>query len=107
MAQAQSFVEREMRRMVLPAARSCSTSYHGYANSVQTVSITNGARFENQGQVWFGISGLTTVDEENQPGIRVVMTINDGHMDLTGGDEYALDNDNFLIERRFGLYLQT
>ncbi|MEX2306101.1 MAG: hypothetical protein WD738_00815 [Pirellulales bacterium] len=70
-------------------------SYHGYANSSQTVHITNGARFENQGQVWFGISG-NDVGEENQPGIRVVVTINDGHMDLTGGDEYALDNDNFL-----------
>ncbi len=71
------------------------SSYHGYANSIQTASITNGARFENQGQVWFGISGAN-VGGENQPGIRMVVTINDGHMDLTGGDEYALDNDNFL-----------
>jgi hypothetical protein len=70
-------------------------SYHGYANSIQTVHITNGARFENQGQVWYGISGAN-VGGENQPGIRVVTTINGGHMDFTGGDEYALDNDNFL-----------
>jgi hypothetical protein len=70
-------------------------SYHGYPNSVQHVNITNGARFENQGQVWFGISGFDN-GEENQPGIDVIVTINGGHMDMTGGDEYALDNDNFL-----------
>jgi hypothetical protein len=71
------------------------SSYHGYANSVQTASITNGARFENQGQMWFGVSGAD-VGGDNDPGIRMVMTINGGHMDLTGGDEYALDNDGFL-----------
>lgn len=70
-------------------------SYHGYDNQLQTVSITNGARFENQGQVWYGISG-DMINEETKPGIRVVTTINGGHMDMTGGDEYALDNDNFL-----------
>ena len=69
-------------------------SYHGYDNQVQTVSITNGARFVNQGQVWYGISG-DTIGEETRPGIKVITTINGGHMDLTGGDEYALDNDNF------------
>lgn len=68
------------------------SSYHGYANSIQTISITNGGKFENEGQLWFGISG-TNVGSENQPGIRVVMTINNGHLDLTGGDEYELDND--------------
>lgn len=71
------------------------SSYHGYANSSQVAHITNGGRFENQGQMWFGISGAN-VGGENQPGIRMIVTINDGHMDLTGGDEYALDNDNFL-----------
>ena len=67
-------------------------SYHGYANSVQTISLTNGGRIENEGQLWFGMSG-TDAGTENQPGIRVVMTINNGHLDLTGGDEYMLNND--------------
>ncbi len=67
-------------------------SYHGYENSIQTVSLTNGARFENEGALWFGVSGFY-IGEENEAGIRVVMTINNGHMDLTGGDEYELDND--------------
>ena len=67
-------------------------SYHGYDNSVQTVSITNGGRFENEGQAWFGVSGFDLLDD-NPPGIRIVVTINDGHMDFTGGDEYGLDND--------------
>jgi hypothetical protein len=68
-------------------------SFHGYQNSVQTVSITNGARFENQGQAWFGQSDDHFQDLGNQKGISVVVTINDGHMDFTGGDEYGLDND--------------
>jgi hypothetical protein len=67
-------------------------SYHGYANSVQTISLTNGGRFENEGQLWWGVSGFGLL-EDNQPGIRVVMNINNGHLDLTGGDEYELDND--------------
>jgi hypothetical protein len=70
-------------------------SYHGYDNQVQTVRITNGARFENQGQVWYGISG-DMINEETKPGIKIVTTLRGGHMDMTGGDEYALDNDNFL-----------
>jgi hypothetical protein len=68
-------------------------SYHGYANSVQTVSITNGGRFENDGQVWFGQSQAYFQEPENFQGIRVVVTINDGVMDLTGGDQWELDND--------------
>lgn len=67
-------------------------SYHGYANSVQTSYITGGGNFQNEGQLWFGISG-TNAHTENQAGIRVVMTINNGHLDLTGGDEFELDND--------------
>jgi hypothetical protein len=58
-------------------------SYHGYANSVQTVDITNGGQFINEGQAWFG----------NEPGIDVIVTINNGHMDFSGGDEYELNND--------------
>jgi hypothetical protein len=67
-------------------------SYGGYVNSVQTVTLTNGGRLENEGQLWFGISG-NNAGTENKAGIRLVMTINDGHLDLSGGDNWALDND--------------
>jgi hypothetical protein len=43
------------------------------------VQIKNGGRLENQGQLWFGTDG------ESSPETRVHFTINDGHMDLTGG----------------------
>ena len=67
-------------------------SYHGYANSVQTISLTNGGRFENEGQLWFGVSSFDLLGD-NAANIRVVMAINNGHLDLTGGDEHELDND--------------
>lgn len=43
------------------------------------VDIKNGGRFENTGQLWFGTDG------ESSPNLRVTFTINNGHMDLTGG----------------------
>ena len=43
------------------------------------VEIKNGGRFENEGQLWFGTDG------ESSYNTRVSFTINDGHMDLTGG----------------------
>jgi hypothetical protein len=43
------------------------------------VEIKNGGRLENTGQVWFG------ADDEHSPDTRVSFTINNGHMDLTGG----------------------
>ena len=43
------------------------------------VVIKNGGRIENTGQLWFGTDG------ESSPNTRVHFTINDGHMDLTGG----------------------
>lgn len=67
-------------------------SYHGYANSSQTVHVTNGGKIINDGQLWFGVSDFALMDG-NQPGIRVVMTINNGSLDLSGGDQYELDND--------------
>jgi hypothetical protein len=44
-----------------------------------TVEITNGGRLENTGQLWFG------ADDEHSPDARASITINNGHMDLTGG----------------------
>ena len=89
-----SLVEREMRRMVLRAARSCS---------LRTMDMQPGADYQHHqwrpfresrpGVVWHLWQHAQRRDEA---GIRVVMTINNGHMDLTGGDEYELDNDNFL-----------
>ncbi len=43
------------------------------------VALKNGGRIENTGQMWFGTDG------ESSPETRVHMTINNGHMDLTGG----------------------
>ncbi len=43
------------------------------------VVIKNGGRLENTGQLWFGTDG------ESSPNTRVHFTINNGHMDLTGG----------------------
>jgi hypothetical protein len=43
------------------------------------VEIKNGGRLENEGQLWFGTDG------ESSYNTRVSFTINDGHMDLTGG----------------------
>jgi hypothetical protein len=44
-----------------------------------SVEITNGGRLENTGQLWFG------ADDEHSPDARASITINNGHMDLTGG----------------------
>ena len=44
------------------------------------VDIKNGGRLENTGQLWFGTDG------ESSSNTRVSLTINDGHLDLTGGD---------------------
>jgi hypothetical protein len=43
------------------------------------VEIKNGGRLENTGQLWFGTDGESSVNT------RVSFTINNGHMDLTGG----------------------
>lgn len=67
-------------------------SYHGYANSSQTVHITNGGKIVSNGQLWFGVSD-NSLAGGNQPGIRIAMTINNGSLDLSGGDNYLLDND--------------
>jgi hypothetical protein len=43
------------------------------------VVLKNGGRIENTGQLWFGTDG------ESSPETRVHMSINNGHLDLTGG----------------------
>jgi hypothetical protein len=45
------------------------------------ISITNGGRLENQGQLWFGSWGDTAAN-----GTTITMEINNGTVDLTGGD---------------------
>lgn len=52
------------------------------------ISITNGGKIDNDGQVWFG------ADEEHARGLKVYMTINNGSLDLTGGDNYPTSNDS-------------
>ncbi|MBA3484540.1 MAG: hypothetical protein H0T51_22275 [Pirellulales bacterium] len=48
------------------------------------VNITNGGRLENDGQVWFGAG------EDHGAGLEVAMTIDNGTVDLTGGDNFPL-----------------
>jgi hypothetical protein len=48
------------------------------------ITLTNGGRLENDGQLWFGS------DSENAAGLQVTMTINNGSVDLTGGNSYPL-----------------
>ncbi len=49
------------------------------------INVTNGGRIENFGQMWFG-----AVDSENALGLEITMTINNGSVDLTGGDSEPL-----------------
>lgn len=50
------------------------------------VNVTNGGRIENDGEVWFGTDNSAT-------NLAVTVTINNGSIDLTGGDAYPLDLD--------------
>jgi hypothetical protein len=49
------------------------------------VTLTNGGRIENDGQLWFG----SPSPGGNATGLTVTMTINDGSIDLTGGNANA------------------
>jgi len=49
------------------------------------VTLTNGGRIENDGQLWFGAPD----PGGNATGLEVTLTINDGSLDLTGGDTEA------------------
>ena len=54
-------------------------SWRSRQNQQVDVKISNGGRIENDGQVWFGAG------EDQGIGLEVAMTINNGHLDLTGG----------------------
>ncbi|MCA9216341.1 MAG: PEP-CTERM sorting domain-containing protein [Planctomycetales bacterium] len=63
-----------------------------------TINITNGGRLENEGQLWFG--GWTDTPSN---GTVVTMNINDGVVDLTGGD-FAIEdwgNADLIFSNRF------
>ena len=59
-------------------------SWRSYQDQQIKVNLAGGSRFENNGQIWFGAYG------DNAPGLQVGVTINDGHLDLTGGNNYDL-----------------
>ena len=58
-------------------------SWGDYAGQQIAINVTGGGNFVNDGQVWFGCP------DDNEPGLGVVMTINDGTVDLTGGNRYT------------------
>lgn len=51
------------------------------------IEIKNGGRFENTGELWFG-----SWEDLPPNGSRIIMEINDGTLDLTGGDIPADDS---------------
>jgi hypothetical protein len=55
------------------------------------IVITNGGRLENTGQLWFGTDG------ESSYRTRTSVTINNGHIDLTGGDTAPIENSDEFI----------
>ncbi len=63
-------------------------SWNSYENQEINIEIKNGGTFENDGQLWFG------GDEEHALGLAVSMTIDDGTLDLTGGDNYPQSNNS-------------
>lgn len=50
------------------------------------VALANGGRFENHGALMFGAWN------ESGKGLKVTLTINDGSIDLTGGDAFVLND---------------
>jgi len=55
-------------------------SWRSTLNQVIQVNLTNGGTINNNGQLWFGAWN------DNEEGIDVSITINDGNLNLTGGD---------------------
>jgi len=62
-------------------------SWRSYEDQLIEISLTEGGRLENDGQLWFGAWG------DNAPGLQVHVTVNDGAIDLTGGNNYDLFGD--------------
>jgi hypothetical protein len=58
---------------------------------VINVDIKNGGLLKNDGQLWFGTDG------ENTPDTRVSFHINDGAMELDGGDIYFVENGDLIV----------
>ncbi|HEY3392496.1 MAG TPA: PEP-CTERM sorting domain-containing protein [Lacipirellulaceae bacterium] len=65
-------------------------SWRSYQNQSVDMLVTNGGKFENDGQVWFG------ADNEHAVGLKVNWDIDGGTVDLTGGDLHEVANDNYL-----------
>jgi hypothetical protein len=65
-------------------------SWRSYQNQTIDMLVTNGGRFENDGQVWFG------ADNEHAVGLKVNWDIDGGTVDLTGGDLHQVANDDYL-----------
>lgn len=59
-------------------------SWRSYDGQSIEVNLTEGGRIENHGQLWFGAWG------DNAAGLEVTVTIDDGTIDLTGGNSYDL-----------------
>jgi hypothetical protein len=57
------------------------------------INVVNGGRIENDGQLWVGTAG-----GDDDYGIENTITINNGTIDLTGGDSGDID----LLEGAFG-----
>ena len=62
-------------------------SWRSYEDQLIEISLTEGGKLENDGQLWFGAWG------DNAPGLEVIVTINDGSIDLTGGNKWDLLGD--------------
>jgi hypothetical protein len=65
-------------------------SWRSLQNQSIDMLVTNGGRFENNGQVWFG------ADNEHAVGLKVNWDIDGGTVDLTGGDLHQVNNDAYL-----------
>jgi hypothetical protein len=65
-------------------------SWRSQLNQQIDVTLRNGGRIQNDGQLWFG------AHQEHAPGLEVTMTIYNGTVDLTGGS-YPQDNDGIPI----------
>ncbi len=64
------------------------------------INLTNGGKLQNDGQVWFG------ADEEHAKNLSIVMTINDGSLDLTGG-AYPTSNDTNVVSADWAFWYGT
>jgi hypothetical protein len=75
-------------------------SWRSKQNQKVNISLTNGGRIENDGQVWFG------ADEEHALGLKVLMNINNGTVDLTGGT-YPESNDSNIVTADLAFFYGT